>query len=76
MAGLSAHMSSMETTHPTAAPTVSGDTVARLALAQAPDTESQTLWQLIDDKNLTVANTARDRLGLAFRPLESAGAKP
>lgn len=58
----------MESTQPST-PTVAGDTIARLALAQDPDTGSQTLWQLIDDPNTTVANTARDRLGLALRPL-------
>ncbi|QOD05693.1 hypothetical protein [Pseudarthrobacter sp. BIM B-2242] len=66
----------METTYPAAAATVSGDTIARLSLAQAEDTDSQTLWQLIDDQNITVANTARSRLGLVFRPLtEPAGPK-
>ena len=68
-------MRPMETTYPAAA-TVSGDTIARLSLAQAEDAESQTLWQLIDDPNTTVANTARSRLGLAFRPLmDPAGRK-
>lgn len=57
------------TTQPAAPAAVSGDTITRLALAQDPDTESQTLWQLIDDANTTVANTARHRLGLALRPL-------
>lgn len=66
----------MDTTYPTAPATVSGDTIARLSLAQAEDTGSQTLWQLIDDPNITVANTARSRLGLACRPLmEPAGSK-
>lgn len=66
----SAHMVSMDTTHPAAAAAAAGgDTVARLALAQAEDTGSQTLWQFIDDRNTTVANTARHRLGLALRPL-------
>ena len=70
-------MASMDTTHPAATADVNGDTIARLSLAQAQDTESQTLWQLIDDPNITVANTARHRLGLVFRPLtEPAGPKP
>lgn len=63
-------MSGMETTQPSAAPVVAGDIITRLALAQAPDTESQALWQLIDDTNDTVANTARYRLNLALRPLQ------
>jgi hypothetical protein len=59
----------METLTP-AASQLAGDTIARLALAQDPGTESQTLWQLIDDTHTTVANTARHRLNLALRPLE------
>lgn len=65
-AGLSAHMSGMETL--TAEQPV-GDVNTRLTLAQDPETESQTLWQLIDDVNDLVANTARGRLGLALRPV-------
>jgi hypothetical protein len=60
-------MMGMDTLTSSAARQLTGDTIARLVLAQDPDTESQTLWQLIDDANDTVANTARDRL--ALRPL-------
>lgn len=56
-------------TQTSAAPSVTGDIIERLALAQNPETESQTLWQLIDDPHMTVANTARDRLNLALRPV-------
>ena len=62
----SAHMSGMETL---TAQQITGDIITRLALAQEPTTESQALWQLIDDPNDTVANTARIRLSLALRPL-------
>ena len=62
------------TTYPAAPAAVSGDTITRLALAQDTHSGSQTLWQLIDDENTTVANTARHRLGLALRPLTPAGA--
>lgn len=44
--------------------------IERLAPAQNPDTDSRGLWLLIDDPNDTVANTARHRLNLAFRPLK------
>lgn len=67
LAALSAHMQDMEAL--TAPQQIIGDTIARLALAQSPDAESQTLWQLIDDTSDTVANTARCRLGLALRPI-------
>lgn len=50
------------------------DVNTRLAAAQAPATDSQTLWQLIDDPNDLVANTARDRLNLALRPVHPAHA--
>lgn len=43
--------------------------ITRLASAQDPAADSQTLWQLIDDPNDTVANTARGRLNLALRPV-------
>jgi len=45
------------------------DTITRLASAQDPAADSQTLWQLIDDPHNTVANTARGRLNLALRPV-------
>jgi hypothetical protein len=51
---------------PITAPSV----IERLATAQNPDAEAQDLWQLIDDPNDTVANTARHRLNLALRPLQ------
>ena len=41
-----------------------GDANARLATAQDPQTESQVLWQMIEDPNPLIANTARTRLGL------------
>jgi hypothetical protein len=63
-----AHIGSMDTLTPSAHQHP-GDIITRLALAQEPGAESQTLWQLIDDANTTVANTARHRLGLALRPL-------
>ena len=63
---MSAHIPAMET-H--TAPVTTGDTISRLALARNPDTEAQTLWQLIDDQDTTVANTARGRLNLALRPV-------
>lgn len=66
-ATVSAHIQDMETL--TAPQQTTGDTITRLALAQDPDAESQTLWQLIDDTSDTVANTARHRLGLALRPV-------
>jgi hypothetical protein len=62
-------MSDMETTQPSGTPSVTGHVIERLAVAQAADTEPQQLWQLIDDQNDTVANTARHRLNLALRPL-------
>ena len=64
----SAHMRDMDslTANP-AAPTAL-DVNARLASAQEPATDSQALWQLIDDRNDLVANTARGRLGLSLRP--------
>lgn len=52
----------------TASPTAP-DITTRLALAQDPAADSQTLWQLIDDPNDLVANTARGRLSLALRPV-------
>jgi hypothetical protein len=60
-------MSAMEqlTTQPT-----TSDIFTRLASVQDPAADSQTLWQLIDDPNDTVANTARNRLNLALRPLQ------
>lgn len=57
----------METTQTPAAPLLNGDVNARLSLAQDPDTESQALWQLIDDTNDLIANSARGRLRLALR---------
>jgi hypothetical protein len=69
-ARLSAHMSGMETTQPSGAPAAAAHVIERLALAQNPGTETQELWQLIDDPNTTVANTARHRLNLAMRPIE------
>ncbi|MGT2461149.1 hypothetical protein [Sinomonas atrocyanea] len=57
----------MESHHPSAAAATDGDTITRLAAAQAHDAEPQLLWQLIDDPHDTIANTARDRLGLALR---------
>lgn len=65
---LSAHMSSMDTLTAAADSTAGTDVNARLASAQNPDTENQVLWQLIDDSNDLVANTARTRLGLTLRP--------
>ena len=41
----------------------------RLTATQDPSSDSQALWQLIDDPNITVANTARGRLGLRQRPI-------
>jgi hypothetical protein len=70
-ARLSAHMTGMETTQPSDTPIAAGHVIERLALAQNPNTEAQTLWQLIDDRHTTVANTARHRLNLALRPLEA-----
>lgn len=68
-AGLpSAHMSTMDTLTAAADSTAGTDVNTRLALAQDPDTDNQALWQLIDDHNDLVANTARRRLGLAQRP--------
>ena len=61
-------MSSMDTLTAAAEPTAGTDVNARLAFAQDPDTDSQALWQLIDDQNDLVANTARQRLGLTRRP--------
>lgn len=63
---VSAHMRDMEslTANPTAP-----DINTRLASAQNPAADSQTLWQLIDDPNDLVANTARGRLSLALRPV-------
>lgn len=46
--------------------------VSSLSTAQDPDTDSQALWQLIEDPNDTVANTSRLRLGLTLRPLTPA----
>jgi hypothetical protein len=65
-------MSGMETSQPSEAPIAAAHVIDRLALAQNPDTETQELWQLIDDPNTTVANTARHRLNLALRPVEPA----
>lgn len=53
-----------QTANPTAP-----DIITRLASAQDPAADSQTLWQLIDDSNDIVANTARGRLSLALRPV-------
>jgi hypothetical protein len=66
---VSAHMRGMEslTANPAALPTP--DVNTRLASAQDPSTDSQALWQLIDDHNDLVANTARGRLRLALRPV-------
>lgn len=50
------------------------DVNTRLAAAQAPAADSQALWQLIDDPNDLVANTARGRLNLALRPVHPAHA--
>lgn len=61
-AAASAHMSTMESI-------TAPDVNTRLASAQDPATESQVLWQLIDDPNDLVANTARERLRLALRPI-------
>ncbi len=68
-AAASAHMRAMEhlTVNP-AAPAIP-DVITRLASAQDRATDSQTLWQLIDDQNDLVANTARGRLNLALRPV-------
>lgn len=63
-------MTGMEASQPSDTPIAAGHVIDRLALAQNPDTEPQDLWQLIDDPNTTVANTARDRLNLALRRLE------
>jgi hypothetical protein len=70
-ARLSAHMSGMETTQPSEAPAAAAHVIERLALAKNPGTGTQELWQLIDDPNPTVANTARHRLNLALRPLQA-----
>ncbi len=59
-------MSGMETPQPSD----SAHVIERLSRAQNPDAETQDLWQLIDDPNTTVANTARHRLNLALRPVE------
>lgn len=59
-------MSSMDTLT-AAADSGNADVSTRLATAQDPDTDNQALWQLIDDHNDLVANTARTRLGLALR---------
>lgn len=67
-APLSAHIRSMDTLTAAADSTAGNDVNARLTSAQDPDTDSQALWQLIDDHNDLVANTARQRLGLAQRP--------
>jgi hypothetical protein len=56
----------------TASPTAP-DITTRLALAQAPETESQALWQLIDDPNDLVANTARGRLRPVEIPMQGLG---
>lgn len=64
-AQLSAHMTGMETL--ASAPAAQTDVNTRLATAQDPSTDSQALWQLIDDHNDLVANTARQRLGLTQR---------
>lgn len=61
-------MSSMDTLTAAADSTAGTDVNTRLASAQDPDTDSQALWQLIDDHNDLVANTARQRLGLTQRP--------
>lgn len=55
----------------TAPPAVSpaSDVNTRLATAQDQAADSQVLWQLIDDTNDLVANTARGRLGLTLRPV-------
>lgn len=53
-----------QTANPTAP-----DITTRLASVQDPAADSQTLWQLIDDPNDLVANTARTRLRLALRPV-------
>ncbi|MET4144284.1 hypothetical protein [Arthrobacter sp. UYCo732] len=58
----------METLTTGADPAAGPDVNVRLNLAQDPATESQALWQLIDDANDLVANTARTRLGLTRRP--------
>lgn len=62
---LSAHITGMETI--ASAPDTKNDVNGRLGRAQDHDTDSQALWQLIDDTNDLVANTARTRLGLAKR---------
>lgn len=62
----SAHMRAME---PLTANPTTPDINTRLAAAQDPAAESQTLWQIIDDPNDLVANTARGRLGLTLRPV-------
>jgi hypothetical protein len=61
-------MSGMETLDIADPVQLQGDVNARLALAHHPETEAQTLWQLIDDPNDLVGNTARKRLNLALRP--------
>lgn len=66
VAAASAHMTDMETL---TANQTAPDIITRLASAQDPATDSQALWQLIDDANDAVANIARDRLGLALRPV-------
>lgn len=64
----SAHMSGMETSQPSEVQD-EPHVIERLSRAQNPDADTQDLWQLIDDTNTTVANTARRRLNLVQRPL-------
>lgn len=64
----SAHMRAMDSLIANPAPLPALDVNARLASAQDPATDSQALWQLIDDHNDLVANASRSRLGLTQRP--------
>lgn len=64
----SAHMRDMKSLTANPAAQSTSDVNTRLASAQDPATDSQALWQLIDDHNDLVSNTARTRLGLTRRP--------
>lgn len=63
-----AHMSGMEALY-TNQTNHKGDANSRLAAAHAPESDTRILWQLIDDSNDLVANTARARLNLILRPV-------
>lgn len=66
----SAHIAGMDITQP------GGDAASRLALARNPETESQTLWLLIEDPDEQVADAARERLNLIPKPRPNTVARP